>query len=64
MDERCILESFVVKAELAELKAKAGDVEGAASLFEEAANGAMTAGKLQSATTWSLQAAELLGCKD
>lgn len=63
-DERCILESFVVKAELAELKAKAGDVEGAASLFEEAAYGAMTAGKLQSATTWSLQAAELLGCKD
>ena len=60
-DERCILEAYVVKAELAELKAKAGNVEAAACLFEEAADGAMTAGKMQSATKWSLRAAELLG---
>lgn len=58
-DEKCIMESYVIKGELAELKAKCGEEEVAASLFGEAADGAMSAGKMQTATKWSLRAAEL-----
>ena len=58
-DEKCILETYVMKAELAELKVAAGDTVRAAELFEEAADGAMNDGKMQSAAKWSNRASEL-----
>lgn len=61
LDEKCILETYVMKVELAELKAAAGDVSRAAELFQEAADGAMDDGKMQTATKWSLRATELEG---
>jgi hypothetical protein len=60
-DEKCILETYVMKAELAELKVAAGDTVRAAELFEEAADGAMNDGKMQSAAKWSNRASELQG---
>jgi hypothetical protein len=48
-----------LKAELAELKEKLGDFADASRLYEEAADGAMTAGQMKNATQWSLKAAEL-----
>jgi len=60
MDEKCILETYVMKAELAELKAAAGQKERAAELFQEAADGAMNDGKMQTATKWSLCASEVI----
>jgi elongation factor 2 kinase len=61
MDEKPILEPYVMKAELAELKAAAGEKALAAELFQEAADGAMNDGKMQTATKWSLRASELDG---
>lgn len=61
LDEKCILEIYVMKAELAELKAAAGEKALAAELFQEAADGAMEDGKMQTATDWSLRASELEG---
>ena len=60
MDEKSILETYVMKAELAELKASAGATALAAELFQEAADGAMNDGKMQAATKWSLRACELV----
>lgn len=60
LDEKCILETYVMKAELAELKAAAGEKARAAELFQEAADGAMEDGKMQTATKWSLRASELV----
>jgi elongation factor 2 kinase len=60
-DEKCILETYVMKAELAELKAAAGDTVRATELFEEAADNAINDGKMQSAAKWSNRACELQG---
>jgi hypothetical protein len=60
-DEKCILETYVMKAELAELKAAAGDTVRAAELFAEAAGGVMDDGKMQSAAKWSNRASVLQG---
>eukprot|EP00521_Asterionellopsis_glacialis_P013996 CAMPEP_0195290632 /NCGR_PEP_ID=MMETSP0707-20130614/6420_1 /TAXON_ID=33640 /ORGANISM="Asterionellopsis glacialis, Strain CCMP134" /LENGTH=760 /DNA_ID=CAMNT_0040350785 /DNA_START=35 /DNA_END=2317 /DNA_ORIENTATION=+ len=60
-DGKIFVESYVLKAELAEFKAKTGAASEAATLFEEAADGAMNDGKMQTATKWSMQASELLG---
>ena len=38
----------------------AGDTLKASTLYEEAAQGAMEAGKMKTATEWSLKASELL----
>lgn len=59
-DEKFLVEIYDLKAELGELKAIAGDKEAAAALLEEASNEAMSAGKMQKATEWSLKASELL----
>jgi elongation factor 2 kinase len=59
-DEKCLMEAYELKGELADFKEKAGDKQGAAKLFEESADDAMKAGKMQKATKWSLRAAELL----
>jgi elongation factor 2 kinase len=59
-DEKCILEAYALKAHLAELKASIGDVKVAATLYEEAADGAMNAGKMKSAAEWSSKASELV----
>jgi elongation factor 2 kinase len=58
-DEKCLMEAYELKAELAELYEKQGNGTAAAELFEEAADGAMTAGKPKKATEWSLKASEL-----
>jgi elongation factor 2 kinase len=59
-DEKFIVETYELKAELAELKEKVGDKQAAAELYEEASNDAMTANKMKKATEWSLKASELL----
>jgi len=57
-DEECLYEAYALKAKLAELKGKLGDNESAAALYQEAADGAMTAGKMSTAAQWSAKAAE------
>jgi len=58
-DEKCILEAYELKAELADLTS-ASNNQAAAVLYEEASTGAMEAGKMKKATEWSLKAAELM----
>jgi elongation factor 2 kinase len=58
-DDKFMIASYVLKAELAELKEKAGDCATASGLYEEAADGAMVDGLMKTATKWSLKAAEL-----
>ena len=58
-DENCLMEAYELKAELAEYKSKVGDNTTASRLYEEAADSAMTAGKMKKATEWSLKASEL-----
>ena len=60
-DEKFLVETYDLRAELAELKAKAGDKEMAAALYEEAANEAKSAGKMKKASEWSCKASEALG---
>ena len=59
-DDIVTMESYQLKADLAKLIAKSGDKSEAAKLYDEAAHGAMEAGKMKTATEWSLIAAELL----
>ena len=59
-DEKCILEDYALQAELAGFKEKMGLVKEAAALFERAAQGALNASKMQSASEWSLKSSELL----
>ena len=59
-DEKCLMEIYELKAELAEIKEQRGDKEAAAALYDEASNDAMNANKMKKATEWSLKAAELL----
>jgi len=58
-DEVYLFEQYELKARLADLKAKTGDSTTAASLFQQAAEMAMSAGKMQTANKWSMRAAEL-----
>jgi elongation factor 2 kinase len=58
-DEKSLMEAYQLKAELAEFKENSGDMAAAAALYEEAAGGAMTDGKMKTATQWSLKACEL-----
>lgn len=60
-DEECLFEDYDLMAKLGELKEKTGEHSGAAELFQEAADLAMNAGKMKTANTWSMRAAELLG---
>ena len=59
-DETINMESYQLKADLAELVANAGDKSKASKLYEEAAHEAIQANKMKTATEWSLKAAELL----
>jgi hypothetical protein len=54
-DERISMEAYHLKAELAELIANSGDKEKASLLYEEASSAAMEAGKMNTATQWSLK---------
>jgi len=58
-DEQCLFEDYDLMAKLAELKEKTGKSADAAELFQEAADLAMNAGKMKTANTWSMRAAEL-----
>lgn len=60
-DEQCMFEEYDLMAKLAELKAQTGECAGAAALFQEAADLAMNAGKMKTANSWSMRAAELEG---
>jgi elongation factor 2 kinase len=59
-DEKISMESYQLRAELAELIAKTGDKETASALYEESSSEAMEAGKMKTAMEWSLKASELL----
>jgi elongation factor 2 kinase len=58
-DEKCLVETYELRAELAELKERVGDKQSAAALYEEASNEAMAANKMKKATELSLKASEL-----
>ncbi|KAL7566525.1 hypothetical protein ACA910_006434 [Epithemia clementina (nom. ined.)] len=58
-DENCLLDVFTLQADLAKLKAQLGHTKEAADLYEAATEGAFAAGKMQTASEYSLQAAEL-----
>ncbi|KAL9190626.1 hypothetical protein ACHAXT_000332 [Thalassiosira profunda] len=60
-DEQCLLENYELMAKLADLKADTGNNSEAAELFQEAADLAMNAGKMQTANKWSMRASELEG---
>jgi elongation factor 2 kinase len=57
-DEIVLLEYDLI-SKIAELKEKTGDRAAAATLFQQAAEMAMSAGKMQTANKWSMKAAEL-----
>jgi len=59
-DEKCVVEGYELKGELAALKLKLGAKDVAATLYEEASNDAMNAGKMKKASEWSLKAAGLM----
>ena len=58
-DDSYLLTKYELQYDLAQLKEKAGDLQAASALYEEAADGAMAAGKMKTATQWSLKAAEI-----
>ena len=58
-DEECLFDDYDLMAKLAELKAKHGELSDAAALYQEAAELALNAGKMKTANSWSLLAAEL-----
>jgi len=59
-DEQCLFEDYELMTRLAELKAKTSPSE-AATLFHEAADLAMNAGKMRTANGWNVRASELEG---
>ena len=59
-DENCLMDLHTLQADLAHLKAQLGYPQEAAQLYEAAAEGALTAGKMKTASEYSLRAAELL----
>lgn len=58
-DEQCLFEDYDLMAKLAELLANTGHLTKASALYQEAADLAMDAGKMKTANTWSMRAAEL-----
>ena len=58
-DDNFFVQVYDLKAELAELMERAGDLAQASMLYEEAADAAVAAGKMKTATQWSLKASEL-----
>ena len=58
-DEHCLLDVYTLQADLAEIKAKLGHAQEAAALYESAAEGALEAGKMKTASEYSLKASEL-----
>lgn len=59
-DMNCLVEIYTLQADLAEVKARLGENEDAAALYESAAEGAMNAGKMKTASEWSMKASELV----
>jgi hypothetical protein len=58
-DDEIPIKAYELTAELAELKVEANDKQGASSLYQQAAEGAIQDNKMKLATGWSLKAAEL-----
>ena len=58
-DEQLLFEDYDLMAKLAELHANAGHLSKASTLYREAADKAMDAGKMKTANAWSMRAAEL-----
>lgn len=58
-DEQLLFEDYDLMAKLAELHANAGHLSTASTLYREAADKAMDAGKMKTANAWSMRAAEL-----
>ncbi len=58
-DEQCLFEDYDLMAKLAELLASTGHLTNASALYQEAADFAMDDGKMKTANTWSLLAADL-----
>lgn len=59
--DEIVLLDYELISKIAGLKEKTGDRLGAAELFQQAAELAMSAGKMQTANNWSMRAAELEG---
>ena len=59
-DETITVESYQMKADLAQLVEKAGNNQKASKLYEEAAHEAMLGNKMKLASEWSLKASNLL----
>lgn len=57
--DEIVLLDYDLISKIAELKEKTGDRLAAAELFQQAAEMAMSAGKMQTANKWSMRAAEL-----
>jgi elongation factor 2 kinase len=57
--DEIVLLDYELISKMAELKEKTGDRSAAAELFQQAAELAMNAGKMQTANNWSMRAAEL-----
>jgi len=58
-DDSILLQRYELIFELAQLKERIGEVTQAHLLYQEAADGALDAGKVKTATEWSLRAADL-----
>ena len=58
-DDSFLLTKYELEFDLAELMEKKGDLEEASALYSQAADGALSAGKMKLATEWSLKAADL-----
>jgi uncharacterized small protein (DUF1192 family) len=57
--DEVVLLDYEIMSKIADLKEKTGDRTAAAELFQQAAEQAMNAGKMQTANKWSMRAAEL-----
>ena len=58
-DEHYVLPAYELRGELAQVKERVGELSEASALYEQAADGALNEGKMNTATAWSLKAAEL-----
>jgi hypothetical protein len=59
-DDSCLVTKYYeLEFDLAELNKAAVDLASAYALYKSAADGALTDGKMKTATTWSLKAAAL-----
>lgn len=59
-DDAIPMKQYELQLELAQIKEEMKDYKAASILYESAADGAIADGKMKSATSWSLKAAELL----